>query len=403
MRPRPSGKLPPDRDSAPSGAPSCGLGAARAFRTDAASRPEMRRRRPNRVRPMPTDRPANSPSRRADASRSIPSGSPHTARNCCSNWLVTQASTVRCPELCGRGASSLISSDSSRVTKNSTHSTPTTSSFSRTQRASSTASSSHPPRHARRRDGHVQDVPAVLILDRAVVHELAVCAARRHHRNLAIEIDEGFEHGLLLADRVPGFGRAVGRVDPELTLAVVAEGGGLEHRRAAEVGQRAIQAHRANAPRDRASSAIRHWSGTTSRECAAAWCAEWTRWDARARNGQRPRRSAPEHFRTRTLRRSRRARIRKPRPGRRKEPSLPRPPLVRSACPHPARTCGRDSPCAAPRWRTCAPIARFPARRWWRRAKCIGNAGLDHASSSERTLAACSSRNTRSFSRSAGS
>ena len=31
------------------------------------------------------------------------------ARSCCSNWLVTQASNVRWPELCGRGASSLTS------------------------------------------------------------------------------------------------------------------------------------------------------------------------------------------------------------------------------------------------------------------------------------------------------
>ena len=39
-----------------------------------------------------------------------PSGSPHTARTCCSNWLVVNASIVRCPELCGRGAISFTSS-----------------------------------------------------------------------------------------------------------------------------------------------------------------------------------------------------------------------------------------------------------------------------------------------------
>ena len=38
-----------------------------------------------------------------------PSGRPQMARSCCSNWLVRQASNVRCPELCGRGASSLTS------------------------------------------------------------------------------------------------------------------------------------------------------------------------------------------------------------------------------------------------------------------------------------------------------
>ena len=47
----------------------------------------------------------------AGASISVqPSGRPQTARSCCSNWLVMQASMVRWPELCGRGASSLIRS-----------------------------------------------------------------------------------------------------------------------------------------------------------------------------------------------------------------------------------------------------------------------------------------------------
>src|SRR6185437_13271466 len=32
-----------------------------------------------------------------------PNGSPHTERNCCSNWLVTLASNVKWPELCGLG------------------------------------------------------------------------------------------------------------------------------------------------------------------------------------------------------------------------------------------------------------------------------------------------------------
>ena len=48
VRPAPSDKLLPDRDSAPSNAPSCGPGAAPAFRTDAASRRETRSARPIR-------------------------------------------------------------------------------------------------------------------------------------------------------------------------------------------------------------------------------------------------------------------------------------------------------------------------------------------------------------------
>jgi VIT1/CCC1 family predicted Fe2+/Mn2+ transporter len=82
--------------------------------------------------PAATGRRAGWPSPPAAADRVAPSGRPHTARSCCSNWLVTHASNVRWPELCGRGASSLISSSPPGSTKNSTHSTPTTSSDSST-------------------------------------------------------------------------------------------------------------------------------------------------------------------------------------------------------------------------------------------------------------------------------
>ena len=47
----------------------------------------------------------------------------------------------------------------------------------------------------------------VLILDGAECDELAVGAARRHHRNLALEIDERFEHAFLLFPARPGLGR----------------------------------------------------------------------------------------------------------------------------------------------------------------------------------------------------
>ena len=53
-----------------------------------------------------------------------PSPSPHTARICCSYWLVMLASSVQWPLLCGRGASSLTSSSPS-TTNISTASTPT--------------------------------------------------------------------------------------------------------------------------------------------------------------------------------------------------------------------------------------------------------------------------------------
>ena len=167
-RPAPSGKLPPGRDSAPSSAPSCGRGAAPACRRDAASRRERRRPRPSRVR-----RPAHkSPSRFAIAAgRCIsvePSGRPQTARNCCSNWLVTQASTVRWPELCGRGASSLIKQRPivrhEKLDAQHAH---------HVQLFQDAARQVHGllrdfRRNARRGDRHVQDMPAVLILDGAV-------------------------------------------------------------------------------------------------------------------------------------------------------------------------------------------------------------------------------------------
>ena len=74
----------------------------------------------------------------------LPSGKLQTALTCCSNWLVSHASIVRCPELCGRGATSLIITFSEE-TKNSTHNKPTTPSVSAARiamRHASAASSS---------------------------------------------------------------------------------------------------------------------------------------------------------------------------------------------------------------------------------------------------------------------
>ena len=54
----------------------------------------------------------------------LPKGRPHTARICCSNWLVTAPSIVQWPELWGRGAISLIRIAPSWVIKSSTAKTP---------------------------------------------------------------------------------------------------------------------------------------------------------------------------------------------------------------------------------------------------------------------------------------
>ena len=58
-----------------------------------------------------------------------PNGRPQTARTCCSNWLVTQPSIVQCPELCGRGASSLMINSPSLCKNISTARSPTSSSL----------------------------------------------------------------------------------------------------------------------------------------------------------------------------------------------------------------------------------------------------------------------------------
>src|SRR5579863_1993626 len=84
-------------------------------------------------------------------------------------------------------------------------------------------------------------MPAMLIFDRAVVYELSILAARGHHRYLAFEIDERFEHGFLLADRRPSFRRPIGRIDSELALTVVAERRGFQHRRTSQIGDSEIQ------------------------------------------------------------------------------------------------------------------------------------------------------------------
>lgn len=57
-----------------------------------------------------------------------PNGQPVMARICCSNWHVMAASIVQWPELCGRGAISLISKESSSKINNSSPNIPTKSS-----------------------------------------------------------------------------------------------------------------------------------------------------------------------------------------------------------------------------------------------------------------------------------
>src|ERR1700693_5413673 len=90
-------------------------------------------------------------------------------------------------------------------------------------------------RHTGWRDRHIQNVPSMLVLDGAIMHELAVVAACRHHRDFTVEVDEGFEYRFFPANRVPSFGHALCRIDPKLPLAVVAERRRLEHRGTAQL------------------------------------------------------------------------------------------------------------------------------------------------------------------------
>ena len=131
-------------------------------------------------------RPQRSPNRLAMAEgRSIsvePSGSPQTARNCCSNWLVTLASKVKCPELCGRGASSLMSRRPPGSTKEfDAQHADHAQGFE--HRAGDLARfTDHVRRNLRRGDGHIQDVMLVTVFDHAPVGEGSVRILARRLR-----------------------------------------------------------------------------------------------------------------------------------------------------------------------------------------------------------------------------
>ena len=95
-----------------------------------------------------------------------PSGRPHTARSCCSNWLVTAASKVRCPELCGRGASSLIRRRPSRVEEQLDAQQPDDVERLEHRSRDRVGLGRHARRHVGRRRRHVKDVMPMAVLDR---------------------------------------------------------------------------------------------------------------------------------------------------------------------------------------------------------------------------------------------
>ena len=115
-----------------------------------------------------------------------------------------QASKVRCPELCGRGASSLTSS--AAVARHEELDAQEADVLERFHHASRDvdrlrAAIAGGDVGGRHRD--VEDVMRVRVLDRSEMRPLAVDAARADHRHLAIEIDERLEDRLAASERVP--------------------------------------------------------------------------------------------------------------------------------------------------------------------------------------------------------
>ena len=122
-----------------------------------------------------------------------PSGRPQIARTSCSNWLVTQASIVQWPELCGRGASSLT-----RISPDLGHEHLDRQHADEVELFGDVARDRLGPHRGLgldpgRRDRGVEDMVDVLVFDRRVGGPGAVAAARDDDRDLAGEIDKAFE------------------------------------------------------------------------------------------------------------------------------------------------------------------------------------------------------------------
>ena len=93
---------------------------------------------------------------------------------------------------------------------------------------------------------------AVLVLGDVETLDLAVAAARRDHRHLALEIDETFEDAGRVVQGSPRRGRVAAFCDLGLALAVVAELPRLQHRRQADCLRPPRQAARRCAPAQKA-------------------------------------------------------------------------------------------------------------------------------------------------------
>ncbi len=178
---------------------------------------------------------------------------------------MTQASIVQCPELCGRGASSLTSTSPAWVTNISTASTPTRSSFSAMWRAIASARIAVSAVDPRGGDRGVEDVVGVLVFDRRVGRPGAVAPARDDDRNLAGEIDKAFEDADLAAHPPPRLIRLGLRRQRHLALAVIAHPHAFQHRGIAEIAHRADSTTRHRRSRDKRRSRRRSSAGNPFR------------------------------------------------------------------------------------------------------------------------------------------
>ncbi len=91
----------------------------------------------------------------------------------------------------------------------------------------------------------------MLILDRAVVNEIARDGTRGHDGDLTIEVHHGFKNGFTAADGLPrGIENSSALRRSILALAVISEIGGLENRGEADLGLQR-QRNSAGSPRAR--------------------------------------------------------------------------------------------------------------------------------------------------------
>ena len=186
-----------------------------------------------------------------------PSGRPQIARTSCSNWLVMQASIVQWPELCGRGASSLTSTSPSWVDEHLDREQADEVELLGDAAGDRLGARRDLGRHRRRRDGGVEDVVDVPVLDRRIGR---ACRRPRRARRSPRSRRRNRRSLRGSPSSVPKLrhaaARSVAGADRHLALAVIAEPHGLEHRGPADAPARLGELRPRCGPRHSAWSAM---------------------------------------------------------------------------------------------------------------------------------------------------